>query len=101
MVTSKFDDTLAAIELNAARKLNWDYNQFKDFFSFTVNKEAIEIALKKPLEESQLEILKQALLDYGFQYKKTVNDSILDYGFQYKKTVNDSILVFEQNVELR
>jgi hypothetical protein len=86
MVTSKFDDTLAAIELNAARKLNWDYDQFKDFFSFTVNKEAIEIALKNQLDESQLETLKQALLDYGFQYKKTVNDSVV---------------VFEQDVELR
>jgi hypothetical protein len=86
MVTNKFDDTLAAIELNAARKLNWDYSQFKDFFSFTVNKEAIEIALKNKIEESQLETLKQALLDYGFQYKKTVNDLIL---------------VFEQDVELR
>ncbi|MFQ4146050.1 hypothetical protein [Chlorogloeopsis sp. ULAP02] len=86
MVTNKFDDTLAAIELNAARKLNWDYSQFKDFFSFTVNKEAIEIALKNQIEESQLETLKQALLDYGFQYKKTVNDLIL---------------VFEQDVELR
>lgn len=86
MVTSKFDDTLAAIELNAARKLNWDYSQFKDCFSFTVNKEAIEIALKNQIEESQLKTLKQALLDYGFQYKKTVNDLIL---------------VFEQDVELR
>lgn len=86
MVTSKFDDTLAAIELNAARKLNWDYNQFKDFFSFTVNKEAIEIALKNQIAESQIETLKQALLDYGFQYKKTVNNLIL---------------VFEQDVELR
>ncbi|RUR75292.1 hypothetical protein ACF3DV_27005 [Chlorogloeopsis fritschii PCC 9212] len=86
MVTNKFNDTLAAIELNAARKLNWDYSQFKDFFSFTVNKEAIEIALKNKIEESQLETLKQALLDYGFQYKKTVNDLIL---------------VFEQDVELR
>ncbi|BAY10466.1 hypothetical protein [Calothrix sp. NIES-2098] len=86
MVTSKFDDTLAAIELNAARKLNWDYNQFKDFFSFTVNQEAIEIALQNQIEESQLQTLKQALLDYGFQYKKTVNDLII---------------VFEQDVELR
>jgi hypothetical protein len=86
MVTSKFDDTLAAIELNAARKLNWDYSQFKDCFIFTVNKEAIEIALKNQIEESQLKTLKQALLDYGFQYKKTVNDLIL---------------VFEQDVELR
>ncbi|MDZ8050364.1 MAG: hypothetical protein RMX68_009595 [Aulosira sp. ZfuVER01] len=86
MVTSKFDDTLAAIELNAARKLNWDYNQFKDFFSFTVNKEAIEIALKHQLEESQLKTLKQALLDYGFQYKKTVDDLLV---------------IFEQDVELR
>ena len=86
MVTNKFDETLAAIELNASRKLNWDYHQFKDYFSFTVNKEAIEIALKNQIEESQLKTLKQALLDYGFQYKKTVNDSIL---------------VFEQDVELR
>ncbi|BAY47809.1 hypothetical protein SAMD00079811_54280 [Scytonema sp. HK-05] len=87
MVTSKFDDTLAAIELNVARKLNWDYNQFKDCFSFTVNKEAIEIAPKKDkLKESELQTLKQALLDYGFQYKKTVNDFIL---------------VFEQDVELK
>ncbi|WP_066426503.1 hypothetical protein [Anabaena sp. 4-3] len=87
MVTSKFDNTLAAIELNAARKLHWDYNEFKDCFSFTVNQEAIEIFPKQNiLEESDLEILKQALLDYGFQYKKTVNDSVL---------------VFEKNVELR
>ncbi|KAB8320529.1 hypothetical protein SD81_002770 [Tolypothrix campylonemoides VB511288] len=87
MVTSKFDDTLAAIELNVARKLNWDYNQFKDCFSFTVNKEAIEIAPNKhKLKESELQTLKQALLDYGFQYKKTVNDFIL---------------VFEQDVELK
>jgi hypothetical protein len=86
MVTNNFDDTLAAIELNAARKLNWDYNEFKNDFSFTVNNEAIEIALKNDIEESQLQTLKQALLDYGFQYKKTVNDFIL---------------VFEQNVQLR
>ncbi|WP_066384093.1 hypothetical protein [Anabaena sp. CA = ATCC 33047] len=87
MVTSKFDNTLAAIELNAARKLNWDYNEFKDCFGFKVNQEAIEIFPKKNiLEDSDLEILKQALLDYGFQYKKTVNDSVL---------------VFEKNVELR
>ncbi|OUL37021.1 hypothetical protein BV372_04235 [Nostoc sp. T09] len=86
MVTNKFDNTLAAIELNAARKLHWDYNQFKDCFNFTVNKEAIEIALKNPIEESQLESLKQALLDYGFQYKKTVNSFVL---------------IFEQDVELR
>ncbi len=86
MVKNKFDNTLAAIELNTARKLNWDYNDFKDYFSFTVNQEAIEIALKNQLEESQLRQIKQALLDYGFQYKKTVNDFIL---------------VFEQNVELR
>jgi hypothetical protein len=87
MVRSKnFDETLAAIELNAARKLNWDYNQFKDYFSFTVNKEAIEIVLKNQIDEPQLKILKQALLDYGFQYKKTVNDLRL---------------VFEQDVELR
>jgi hypothetical protein len=86
MVKNKFDNTLAAIELNTARKLNWDYNDFKDYFSFTVNQEAIEIALKNQLEESQLKKIKQALLDYGFQYKKTVNDFIL---------------VFEQNVELR
>ncbi|MBD2682920.1 MULTISPECIES: hypothetical protein [Nostoc] len=87
MVGSKnFDDTLAAIELNAARKLNWDYNQFKDYFSFTVNKEAIEIVLKNKIDESQLKNLKEALLDYGFQYKKTVDDLLL---------------VFEQDVELR
>ena len=86
MLTNKFDSTLAAIELNAARKLDWDYNQFKDYFSFTVNQEAIEIALKNQIEESQLKTLKQALLDYGFQYKKTVNDLII---------------VFEQDVELR
>lgn len=86
MVTSKFDDTLAAIKLNAARKLNWNYDNFKDCFSFGVNKEAIEVTLKNKITESQLETLKQALLDYGFQYKKTVNDLIL---------------VFEQNVELR
>ncbi len=46
MVKNKFDNTLAAIELNTARKLNWDYNDFKDYFSFTVNQEAIEIGLK-------------------------------------------------------
>ena len=86
MLTNKFDSTLAAIELNAARKLDWDYNQFKDYFSFTVNQEAIEIALKNQIEESQLKTLKQALLDYGFQYKKTVNDLII---------------VFEQDVESR
>ncbi|MBW4565431.1 MAG: hypothetical protein KME32_30970 [Mojavia pulchra JT2-VF2] len=87
MLTSDFDKTLAAIELNAARKLNWDYNQFKDCFTFIVNKEAIEIVPQKNhLKESDLQILKQALLDYGFQYKKTVDDSIL---------------VFEQDVELR
>jgi hypothetical protein len=86
MVTSKFDDTLAAIELNAARRLDWDYNQFKDCFSFTVNEEAIEIEIKNKLEETELETLKEALLDYGFQYKKTINDLIL---------------VFEQNIELR
>jgi hypothetical protein len=77
MVTSKFDHTIAAIELNAARKLNWDYNQFKDSFSFTVNDEAIEIAPKKNiLTESEVQTLKEALLDYGFQYKKTINDFI-------------------------
>ncbi|MGJ5674011.1 MAG: hypothetical protein ACR9NN_10430 [Nostochopsis sp.] len=87
MDASKFDDTLAAIELNAARKLNWDYKLFKECFIFTVNQEAIEIAPKKiQLKESDLQTLKQALLDYGFQYKKTVNDIIL---------------VFEQDVELR
>ncbi|TBR59586.1 hypothetical protein BLD44_015245 [Mastigocladus laminosus UU774] len=87
MNASKFDDTLAAIELNAARKLNWDYKQFKDCFSFTVNQKAIEIATNKiQLQQSDLQTLKQALLDYGFQYKKTVNDFIL---------------VFEQDVELR
>lgn len=87
MVISKFDETLAAIELNAARKLNWDYNQFKDCFSLTVNKEAIEIAIKKnKIKESELQTLKQALLDYGFQYKKTLNDFIW---------------VFEKDVELR
>lgn len=86
MLTNKFDQTLAAIELNAARKLNWDYDQFKDYFSFTVHEEAIEITLKNQIEESQLKTLKQALLDYGFQYKKTVNDLII---------------VFEQDVELK
>nr|WP_246162679.1 hypothetical protein [Brasilonema octagenarum] len=87
MLKSKFDDTLAAIELNTARKLNWDYNQLKDCLIFTVNKEAIEIALQKnQLKESELQTLKQALLDYGFQYKKTLNDCIF---------------VFEQDVELR
>jgi hypothetical protein len=87
MSTNKFDDTLAAIELNAARKLNWDYNQFKECFLFTVNKEAIEISLNKNiLKEADLQTLKQALLDYGFQYKKTINDFIL---------------VFEQDVESR
>ncbi|MDZ8106447.1 MAG: hypothetical protein RM338_12630 [Nostoc sp. DedQUE12a] len=87
MVGSKqFDETLAAIELNAARKLNWDYNQFKDYFSFIVNNEAIEIVLKNQIDESQLKNLKQALLDYGFQYKKTVNDLLL---------------IFEQDIELR
>ncbi|WP_414573621.1 hypothetical protein [Nostoc sp. CCY 9925] len=84
--SKKFDDTLAAIELNAARKLNWDYNEFKDYFSFTVNKEAIEIVLKNQIDESQLKSLKEALLDYGFQYKKTVDDLLL---------------VFEQDVQLR
>ncbi|KOP27735.1 hypothetical protein AMR41_03455 [Hapalosiphon sp. MRB220] len=87
MSKNHFDNTLAAIELNAARKLNWDFNQFKDCFIFTVNKEAIEIETKKNLlKEAELQTLKQALLDYGFQYKKTVNDFIL---------------VFEQNVESR
>lgn len=87
MLTHKFDNTLAAIELNVARKLNWDYKQFKDCFSFTVNKEALEIeSKKKTLTQSEVQTLKQALLDYGFQYKKTVNDCIL---------------VFEQDVELR
>ncbi|MFN6562884.1 MAG: hypothetical protein RMY28_024265 [Nostoc sp. ChiSLP01] len=87
MSKNQFDDTLAAIELNAARKLNWDFNQFKDCFIFTVNKEAIEIETKKNLlKEAELQTLKQALLDYGFQYKKTVNDFIL---------------VFEQDVESR
>jgi hypothetical protein len=86
MVASRFDDTLAAIELNAARKLNWDYHQFKDCFSFTLHQEAIEIEIKNQIAASELETLKQALLDYGFQYKKTVNDLIL---------------VFEQDVELR
>ena len=82
----KFDDTLAAIELNAARKLNWDYKEFKDYFSFTVNQEAIEIVSKNRIEESQLKSLKQALLDYGFQYKKSINSLLF---------------VFEKNVELR
>ncbi len=87
MTVKNFDNTLAAIELNAARKLNWDYQEFKDSFNFTVNQKAIEIKPQKNvLKESELQSLKQALLDYGFQYKKTVNDSIL---------------VFEQDVELR
>jgi hypothetical protein len=87
MVTHKFDHTLAAIELNAARNLNCDYQQFKESFSFTVNNDAIEIAPQKNiLQESEVEALKQALLDYGFQYKKTVNDLVL---------------VFEQDVGLR
>jgi hypothetical protein len=87
MTTHEFDNTLAAIELNAARKLNWDYQEFKDFFSFTVHEEAIEIKSQdKLVEESELQRLKQALLDYGFQYKKTVDDCIL---------------VFEQDVQLR
>ncbi|BAZ52917.1 hypothetical protein NIES4103_55820 [Nostoc sp. NIES-4103] len=87
MVTKDFDKTLAAIELNAARKLNWNYEQFKDCFKFKVNQEAIEIEPQKNLlKESELQTLKEALLDYGFQYKKTVNDFIL---------------VFEQDVELR
>jgi hypothetical protein len=87
MLEHKFDNTLAAIELNAARKLNWDYQQFKDCFSFTVNQEAIEIEPKdKTLKESEIQTLKQALLDYGFQYKKTVNNCIF---------------IFEQNVESR
>jgi len=87
MLTNKFENTLAAIELNAARKLNWDYQQFKNCFKFTVNKEAIEIECNnKTLKESEIQALKQALLDYGFQYKKTVNELIL---------------VFEQDVELR
>jgi len=87
MSNHKFDNTLAAIELNVARKLNWDYQQFKDCFSFTVNKEAIEVEPNKnTLTESELQTLKQALLDYGFQYKKTVNHHIF---------------IFEQDVELR
>ncbi|BAY75106.1 hypothetical protein NIES25_15240 [Nostoc linckia NIES-25] len=87
MSKNEFDKTLAAIQLNAARKLNWDFNQFKDCFIFTVNKEAIEIETKKNLlKEAELQTLKQALLDYGFQYKKTVNDFIL---------------VFEQDIESR
>jgi len=87
MSKNQFDNTLAAIQLNAARKLNWDFVQFKDCFIFTVNKEAIEIEPKKNLlKEAELQTLKQALLDYGFQYKKTVNDFIL---------------VFEQDVESR
>ncbi len=87
MSTSKFSDTLSAIELNAGRKLNWDYNQLRDYLSFTVNNETIEVITKnKILQESELETLKQALLDYGFQYKKTIDDSIL---------------VFEQDIELR
>ncbi|BAB74068.1 asr2369 [Nostoc sp. PCC 7120 = FACHB-418] len=87
MVRQNFENTLAAIELNAARKLNWNYQQFKDCFSFKVNNEAIEIEHDQTaIKEPELEILKQALLDYGFQYKKTINDFIL---------------VFEQDVELR
>ncbi|AUT00648.1 hypothetical protein CLI64_09710 [Nostoc sp. CENA543] len=87
MLTNKFDQTLAAIELNAARKLNWDYQQFKEAFNFTVNDEAIEIAPNKNIfNEWEVQVLKQALLDYGFQYKKTVNDCVL---------------VFEQDVQLR
>ncbi|WP_427157078.1 hypothetical protein ACQFX9_16855 [Aliinostoc sp. HNIBRCY26] len=87
MITNKFDQTLAAIELNAARKLNWDYQQFKEAFSFTVNDEAIEIAPNKNIfNEFEVQVLKQALLDYGFQYKKTVSDGVL---------------VFEQDVQLR
>jgi hypothetical protein len=87
MSTSNFSDTLSAIELNTGRKLNWDYNQLRDYLSFTVNNEAIEVVTKnKILQESELETLKEALLDYGFQYKKTIDNSIL---------------VFEQDVELR
>jgi hypothetical protein len=87
MSKDQFDGTLAAIELNAARKLNWDFNQFKDCLIFTVNQEAIEIETQKsPLNQAELQTLKQALLDYGFQYKKTVNDFIL---------------IFEQGVESR
>ncbi|MBU7586971.1 MAG: hypothetical protein KAF91_29665 [Nostoc sp. TH1S01] len=87
MMINKFENTLSAIELHAARKLNWDYQQFKDCFKFKVNKEAIEIECKNnTLKEYESQALKQALLDYGFQYKKTVNDLIL---------------VFEQDVELR
>ncbi|MBD2343943.1 hypothetical protein [Anabaena subtropica] len=87
MVTKEFENTLAAIELNVARKLNWDYQQLKDCFSFTVNKGAIEImSPKNMLKEFELQNLKDALLDYGFQYKKTVNDCIF---------------VFEQGVERR
>lgn len=83
----EFANTLSAIELNVARKLNWNYQQFKDCFNFTVNQEAIEIkSSTKTLTESEVQTLKQALLDYGFQYKKTVDDCIL---------------VFEQDVELR
>ncbi|MBD2438421.1 hypothetical protein [Nostoc sp. FACHB-110] len=87
MLEPKFANTLAAIELNVARKLNWDYQQFKTCLNFTVNKEAIEIESNtKTLTESEVQTLKKALLDYGFQYKKTVDDCIL---------------VFEQDVELR
>jgi hypothetical protein len=87
VVESKnFDQTVTALELNAARKLNWDYSQFRNYFIFIVNKEAIEIVLKNQIEKSQLKSLKQALLDYGFQYKKTVDNLRL---------------VFEKNVELR
>ncbi|MBD2249761.1 hypothetical protein [Nostoc parmelioides] len=87
MVTQKFDNTLAAIELNAARKLNWDYQEFKQHFHFQVNHNAIEIESQKDLlKEPDLQNLKQALLDYGFQYKKTIDDSVF---------------VFEKDVELR
>lgn len=78
---------MAAIELNAARKLNWDYQEFKQHFRFQINHNAIEIEPQKDLlKETDLQSLKQALLDYGFQYKKTIDDSIF---------------VFEQDVELR
>jgi len=87
MTTSNFGNTLSAIELNAGRKLNWHYDQLKEYLSFSVNNKAIEVIPKnKILQESELETLKEALLDYGFQYKKTRDDSIL---------------VFEQDVELR
>jgi hypothetical protein len=42
---SEFDPTLAAIKLNAARKLNWDYNKFTYRLRFTINTELSKVFL--------------------------------------------------------